>query len=327
MATLPVNITSLPLPPTASDTATFDSRADSFLAALPTMVSQLNSANTTTYANALELATGVSAASSSATAASSSATAAAGSAAAAGSSASNLANLEKLYLGGKTSDPTTDNTGGVLQTGATYYNTVSGKIKAYTGSVWADGITSTSGVSTVNGSTGAVTVQPTLVSGTTIKTINSSSVLGSGDLAVQPTLVSGTTIKSINSSSILSSGNLVVVVPDTATPFTAQQYFQETTLTDGATINWDCSVNQVAKVTLAGNRTMAAPTNHIAGAFYSLAIIQDSTGSRTLAWNTAYKFIGASAPILSTTASSKDYFTFRSDGTNLYEQGRAQGVA
>jgi len=39
-------------------------------------------------------------------------------------------------------------------------------------------------VSTVNGSTGAVTVQPTLVSGTNIKTVNGSSVLGSGDLVI-----------------------------------------------------------------------------------------------------------------------------------------------
>jgi hypothetical protein len=50
--------------------------------------------------------------------------------------------------------------------------------------------------------------QPTLVSGTNIKTINSTSLLGGGNVAVQPTLVSGTNIKSINGSSILSSGDL-----------------------------------------------------------------------------------------------------------------------
>jgi len=65
-------------------------------------------------------------------------------------------------------------------------------------------------VSTVNGSTGAVTVQPTLVSGTTIKTVNSTSLLGSGDVAVQATLVSGTNIKTINSTSLLGSGDITV---------------------------------------------------------------------------------------------------------------------
>lgn len=39
-------------------------------------------------------------------------------------------------------------------------------------------------VSTVNGSTGAVTVQPTLVSGSNIKTINSESLLGSGNISI-----------------------------------------------------------------------------------------------------------------------------------------------
>ena len=54
--------------------------------------------------------------------------------------------------------------------------------------------------------------QATLVSGTNIKTVNSTSLLGSGDVAVQPTLVSGTNIKSINSTSLLGSGNITTPV-------------------------------------------------------------------------------------------------------------------
>jgi len=53
-------------------------------------------------------------------------------------------------------------------------------------------------------------LQATLVSGTNIKTVNSTTLLGSGDLAVQPTLVSGTNIKTINSTTLLGSGDLVV---------------------------------------------------------------------------------------------------------------------
>lgn len=113
----------------------------------------------------------------------------------------------------------------------------------------------------------------------------------------------------------------------TVNNWTRQQYFGEATLTDGATINWDLALAQVAKVTLAGNRTMAAPTNLVNGGFYSLAVIQDGTGSRTLTWNAVFKFTAGTAPTLSTAANSRDYFTFRSDGTNLYEQGRSQGVA
>jgi hypothetical protein len=57
---------------------------------------------------------------------------------------------------------------------------------------------------------GDVAVQPTLVSGTNIKTVNSTTLLGSGDVAVQATLVSGTNIKTINGGSVLGSGDLVV---------------------------------------------------------------------------------------------------------------------
>jgi hypothetical protein len=45
---------------------------------------------------------------------------------------------------------------------------------------------------------------------TALKTVNSNSLIGSGDIAVQATLVSGTNIKTINGSSILGSGDLTV---------------------------------------------------------------------------------------------------------------------
>jgi len=117
------------------------------------------------------------------------------------------------------------------------------------------------------------------------------------------------------------------VAPGTATNFTAQQYFGTATLTDGATISWAANTQQVATVTLGGNRTMAAPTGLVSGAFYALNVIQDATGSRTLTWNSVFKWTGGTAPTLSTAANAKDFFVWRSDGTNLYEQGRSLGVA
>ena len=57
---------------------------------------------------------------------------------------------------------------------------------------------------------GNLALQTPLVSGTDIKTVNSTTLLGSGDIAVQPTLVSGTNIKTINSTSLLGSGNVAV---------------------------------------------------------------------------------------------------------------------
>ena len=98
------------------------------------------------------------------------------------------------------------------------------------------------------------------------------------------------------------------------------------TLTDGATVSWDCALGQNATVTLAGNRTLAAPTNMTAGTFYLIEVRQDATGSRTLAWSAVFKFANGTAPTLNGTISSRDYFCFESDGTNMYEVGRTQGV-
>ena len=58
--------------------------------------------------------------------------------------------------------------------------------------------------------TALATKQNTLVSGTNIKTVNSNSLLGSGDIAVQETLVSGTNIKTLNNTSLLGSGNITL---------------------------------------------------------------------------------------------------------------------
>lgn len=99
--------------------------------------------------------------------------------------------------------------------------------------------------------------------------------------------------------------------------WTAQQYFGVATLTDAATIDWDLDAEQSAKVTLAGNRTLAAPTNMKAGATYILRILQDATGSRTLAYNAVFKFAGGTAPVLTTTASAIDILACVSDGTNM----------
>jgi hypothetical protein len=100
-------------------------------------------------------------------------------------------------------------------------------------------------------------------------------------------------------------------------------------LTDAATIAWDTTTagGQVATFTfVSSNRTMGAPTNLINGAFYALAVIQNA-GSNTLTWNSVFKWAAGTAPTLSTAAGAKDYFTFRSDGTNLYQQGISQAVA
>lgn len=88
-------------------------------------------------------------------------------------------------------------------------------------------------------------------------------------------------------------------------------------LTDAATISWDANLGSVAQVTLAGNRTIAAPANLKIGT-YILEINQDGTGTRLITWNAVFKWSGGLAPLLSTGVSKKDIASFYCDGTNMY---------
>lgn len=88
--------------------------------------------------------------------------------------------------------------------------------------------------------------------------------------------------------------------------FSVAQRGAISTLTDGATITPDFALANNFSVTLGGNRTLANPSNLTAGQSGSIFIVQDGTGSRTLAYGTQYDFIGGTAPTLSTTASAVD---------------------
>ena len=79
-----------------------------------------------------------------------------------------------------------------------------------------------------------------------------------------------------------------------------------TALSDGATITIDMATACHHSVTLGGNRTFAAPSNQVVGQSGSIFITQDGTGSRTASFNSAFKFVGGTAPTLTTTASAVD---------------------
>ena len=80
------------------------------------------------------------------------------------------------------------------------------------------------------------------------------------------------------------------------------------TLTDAASVVPDLNTSNVFAVTLAGNRTLAAPTNTSTniGATGHIFLVQDATGSRTLSYNTAYQFPDGTVPVLTTTSGAVD---------------------
>ena len=114
----------------ASETAAGTSETNSAASASAASASATSAATSATNA-----ATSEANASTSATAASTSATNAATSATSAETA---YDNFDDRYLGDKASDPTLDNDGDALVTGALYYNTTSDTMKVYNGSAWQD---------------------------------------------------------------------------------------------------------------------------------------------------------------------------------------------
>jgi hypothetical protein len=88
--------------------------------------------------------------------------------------------------------------------------------------------------------------------------------------------------------------------------FTGAQTVAFQALTDAATINVDAALSNHFLVTLAGNRTLANPTNLRDGGIYNFYVKQDGTGSRTLGYGSLFKWPGGSAPSLTTSGNALD---------------------
>jgi len=90
-----------------------------------------------------------------------------------------------------------------------------------------------------------------------------------------------------------------------------------TALSDGSTITIDMATACHHSVTLAGNRTFAAPSNQVVGQAGSIFITQDGSGSRTAAFNAAFKFVGGTAPTLTTGAGLTDRIDYIIKSSNV----------
>jgi hypothetical protein len=112
-----------------------------------------------------------------------------------------------------------------------------------------DSLVSGTNIKTINSTSvlgsGNIAVQPTLVSGTSIKTVNSNSLLGSGDVAVQETLVSGTNIKTLNNTSLLGSGNIVLTANPSGVSGAIQFSNGSAFASDAANLFWDDTNNRL----------------------------------------------------------------------------------
>jgi hypothetical protein len=192
--------------------------------------------------------------------------------------------------------------------------------------------TTNSTAATITNGTITTGLIPTLTAGTTTGTAG---IFTSGTIA---TLNSTTgTIGTLNSTTgtignftttltgdvTISTGSATVgtrvAVLNTAQQYSRAHNFAATALTiTSGTVPWNLAENQVATLEVTTNSTMNTPTNPQAGSTYVMIVTQGTGGSNTLSFSTAYKFVGGSAPVLSTGSAQVDVLSFVSNGTVLY---------
>jgi hypothetical protein len=129
--------------------------------------------------------------------------------------------------------------------------------------------------------TALATKQDSLVSGTNIKTINSTSVLGSGNIAVQETLVSGTNIKTLNNTSLLGSGNIVLTANPSGVSGAIQFSNGSAFASDATNLFWDDTNNRLGVGTNSPSATLGIKGSGSTSATTSL-LVQNSAGTSAL---------------------------------------------
>ena len=117
------------------------------------------------------------------------------------------------------------------------------------------------------------------------------------------TTTGGIDVTGTTTTDLLATGNTTITG---SLQVTGQAYGTVVTAADGATITPNFANGNMFSVTIAGNRTLANPTNAQPGQVGSIFVKQDGTGSRTLSFGVNWHFPAASAPTLTTTANAVD---------------------
>ena len=94
--------------------------------------------------------------------------------------------------------------------------------------------------------------------------------------------------------------------PDAQLHITKSSLAEVGTVAYASTTTLDLKANQNFITTLTGNVIFANPSTAVAGMGGCIFIVQDATGGRTASWNSYWKWIGGSAPTLTTTAAAID---------------------
>lgn len=288
-----------------SATAASTSASAASTSATNAATSETNAASSATAAatSATNAATSETNAATSATNSASSATAAASSAA---SAATSYDNFDDRYLGQKSSDPTLDNDGDALITGALYFNTSSSDMKVYTGSVWQNvaPVATSITVSQISDVT-ATAAELNLLDGVTATT---------AELNYLDITTLGT---SEASKAVTADANGVVTFENGI----SEEYTAVTSSSNATTVNLRDGTNFSHTLTENTTFTFSNPASSGKTSSFTLKLVQDASASGfTVTWPTSVDWPSATAPTLTATASAVDYFVFitHDGGTTWY---------
>ncbi len=113
-----------------------------------------------------------------------------------------------------------------------------------------------------------------------------------------------------------------IPLTNAATTYTRAQRHQFSTVTFGGTSTIDTSLSNQYKLTLTGNSTIAFGGTPVNGTNFTLVLIQDGTGGRTVTWPTI-DWVDGAEPTLAVGADEFDLIKLRYDGTTWF--GEHQG--
>jgi len=169
---------------------------------------------------------------------------------------------------------------------------------------------------TVQFSTGALATQRTVrIQAATYAFVGASTITNAATLAISGAPIAGANATITNSYALWVQGGTTRL--DGVVSFDAAVNTKQVALTDAASITTDASLGNGFTVTLGGNRTLANPTNLVAGSTYLWQITQDGTGTRTLAYGNLFKWPGGTVPVLTTASGGIDVITAYFDGAAL----------
>lgn len=112
-----------------------------------------------------------------------------------------------------------------------------------------------------------------------------------------------------NAGRLISASRRTIPVPSQSSTSGTTELVSTVSASGAAVTLVDVTQATIHYVTLTANCTFTFPDT-TPGASFTLVLVQDGTGSRTVTWPAAVKWAGGTAPTLTTTASKRDVFSF-----------------